>query len=77
MVVEQLKRDISFYAQSYKKSECRKEREILAQKYEETKTKLDKLLISKCCEAKLLQLHVKKFTNGICDNCRKESEPKK
>jgi len=74
--IETLKTDISLYAQSYIKSDCRKERETLAQKYEAAKQELDKLLISKCCGARLLQLHVKTSAKGICDNCRQESEPK-
>ncbi len=75
--IEYLKMEISKKSVEYTATENRTMREILAQEWEKQKAELDKLLISECCDAKILQTRVHGNGTGICENCRQEAEPKK
>lgn len=74
--IEELKIEISKKSVEYTATQNRTKREIIAQEWEIQKAELDELLISKCCNAKILQVKVHGNGNGICENCRQETEPK-
>jgi len=73
--IEELKFETSKISVEYTATQNRKIRENLAQKWETHKAELDELLISKCCKTKILQTKVHGNGNGICENCRQETEP--
>jgi len=74
--IEELKYSISKLSVEYTATQDRTIREILAKKWEKLKAELDRLLISKCCDSKILQLAARGTGKGICENCREEAEPK-
>jgi hypothetical protein len=74
--IEELKIELSKKSVEYTETENRTNREIIAGRWEEIKEELDSLLISKCCDAKILQTKIFGNGNGICENCRQEAEPK-
>ena len=74
--IEELKIELSKTSVEYTETENRTIRENLAKEWETQKAELDELLISKCCDAKILQTAARGNGNGICENCRQETEPK-
>jgi len=74
--IELLKIQISKLSVEYTATQHRRKREILAQEWETRKAELDELLISKCCEVKILQNQIFGNGKGICENCRQKAEPK-
>ncbi len=74
--VEELKSLVSKLSVEYTATENRTMREIIAQEWEKQKSELDELLISECCDAKILQTAPRGNGNGICEACRQEAEPK-
>ncbi len=74
--IEKLKTTLSQTSVEYTATQNRTMREILAQEWEKQKAELDELLISECCDAKILQTRVHGDGTGICENCRQEAEPK-
>ena len=75
--IEELKYSISNISVEYTATKNRTIREILAQKWEEQKAELDQLLVSECCNAKILQQAARGTGEGVCEDCRQKTEPRK
>ena len=74
--IEELKFELSKTSVEYTETKNRTMREILADRWEEIKEELDRLLISECCDAKILQTKIFGMGRGICEDCGQEADPR-
>jgi hypothetical protein len=74
--IEKLKIELIEITKEFRETGRPELRIELSEKYELKKKDLDSLLISECCNSKILQTVARGNGKGICENCRQAAEPK-